>query len=381
MCMGGMPTPAIAHILWALLFGFRVRKGWAASIESRDTCNDEIALVQMRPGLVKLGNDRKMQTSGRMLQANRLEKVGGVQSKAIRMPQSKANATYDVETNCLVNTGGSCVIEDCARFRGPTTCHFDRCLCTEGCSTADGSCTNHTYKTVLKDFTMRDFRFGRYLYVDDVLWHVAMSDDNSSELNHFTLMETHDGEFIIYAKANPDFAIAIQRTESSSRRRYSPPTVTYSVTQTNVKGEYGVGFDPSAPNVAITLTEPPGGYNDERRPKAYQFNGAHPVMLQSFAHPRHYIYSPYWGGALDQASVEDDDPGDGGLWIFDPPLPMEYIRGKNKRLDHFKGIRCSFDCHGPESKTFKNIGLALVIGLGVMCAVCSIAGLVMYAKQ
>merc|ERR1712232_223850 len=114
--------------------------------------------------------------------------------------------------------------------------------------------------------------------------------------------------------------------------------------QVNVKGDDGLGFDPSAKSVSLTLTAPPGGYSKIRQTH-YAFNGPFPVMLQSFDHQRHYIYSPV-ASAGDAPAVSHDDPGDGGLWIFEPPLPSRYYTGTTRKVEAFRGHRCQWDCHG-----------------------------------
>jgi hypothetical protein len=223
-----------------------------------------------------------------------------------------------------------------------------------------------------KDFTIRNFRWGTYLFPDDTLNHLATSSSNKSKDTLFTLMETHDGEMIIYTNADPDYAVAIRRHIRDHVTDYRP-------TQVNVKGALGgTGFDPSAPGVAMTFTEPPGGYHDERRPKIYGFNGSYPIMLQSFNHPRYYIYAPDMT-ITDAVEGHYDDPGDGGLWIFDPPLPEDWLTTeRGGKLEKYRGQRCAWDCHGP-SKASNYVIWIVGIGAGVLvtCCLCFVCVMVL----
>lgn len=298
----------------------------------------------------------------------------GLQAKA-RMAQD-ANATYNPykdyrpSNTCLLNTGASCETQPCAESLGAEVCLWGRCVCTAGCATASGTCAAGAYTILHDNFTMYDMRFGRYLFVDNEMWHISMTKYDSSEYNRFTLVQTRDGKQILYSKGDPNFAVAVEGMMNPQTLR---PSGSFEVQQAEIRAGWGnIGFVPSVPNVALTLTEPPGGYDDVLRPEGFSLNGTYPVMLQSFKFPRHFIFSPYWGMlGLGNAEVNYDDPGDGALWLMDPPLPQEYITGAKRIVQPYVGTRCSFDCHGaganPDSALF---ALLTVVLLACACGSC-----------
>lgn len=288
---------------------------------------------------------------------------------AVNYLKDDTNATLHNHKTCLLNTGGTCTFDSCDRVRGPTTCYDDMCLCSNGCAGADGTCTNHNYKVILESFTLRDFRYGQYLIADDSTADISTSHDKSSRYNLFTLVETHDHAYVMYSKGSPDYAVQIAEERDDKDRTW------WTVGQVQVKGDDG--FDISVPSFALVLTGPPGGYDDSRRPKEYPFNGERPVMLQSFKHPGHYIYSQYAG----DADVNKGDPGDGGLWIFDPPLPDSfYKKGSDRKIGAFRGEVCSFDCHGKGSGSWNSAWIIVMIVIGLCICCCLLAWLTVRAS-
>lgn len=299
-------------------------------------------------------------------------------SKAWLEDLSKAstNYTYQPKTTCLVNTGGNCTERGCAKFRGETTCDRNRCMCTAGaCSGADGICTGHDYAVVLDDFTIRDLRYGRYLSASETPYRITMTDKKSDQRSRFRLVETHDGAFIIYSKANPDNAITIGKAWSPNYWVIPGTATKFSAMQSDVKGQAwnNDDWDPSVRNIALTLTQPPSGYDDSQRPVDYPFKDQQPIMLQSFRYPKTYICSDYYPelfgpyvGGTPSAAARSGDQGDGCLFVFDPPLPKEWITS----VKHFSGDACDLDCHGSWSWGFwlilGSIGLC-ICGPGLFC--------------
>lgn len=275
-----------------------------------------------------------------------------------------------LDARCLINTGGSCAVQSCSTGRGHTKCESARCLCEKGCAGANGVCTKNRYKVILEDCTIRNFRYGSYLYAEAGGSHLSSSGDNKSEENHFMLLETHDGKFVIYSRTYPDHVVAISRHRTQEMVSFRPneESVKGALTIDEVKHILPDEFIPSARDVALSFTAPPGGYDDEHRDHAYRFNGDFPVMLESVAFKRHYIYAPRVSVAEDVFTAYDD-PGDGALWIFDPPLPEAIISGNQSRLQQFVGRRCNTDCHDKTSEVgIQWFGLFL-LAVGIVIAV------------
>jgi hypothetical protein len=263
------------------------------------------------------------------------------------LSQNGLNASLNGEVgtpNCLTSTGGTCTLAQCSSFRGPATCQFPaRCMCQPGfCAGADGVCTEGEYKVLLDNFQIKNFRWNKYLYVSRIFDQVGIS-EKITDASNFKLVETADKRWILYSKKFPDYAIAVtlgaDTSTTDSTTYISHKGETYRVTQKHVLGK--VGLAPSVDRVALTLSQPPGGYEEESNKE--RFNGAYPVMLQSHSYSRRYIYSSPFSFYLD---VSHDDPGDGAYWVFEPPLNKSYFTGSNSLVEKFQGRRCTFDCHG-----------------------------------
>jgi hypothetical protein len=245
--------------------------------------------------------------------------------------------------------------------------------------------------------------------------------ENIDARSFFTLYKTPDGAFVIYSDHHPDHAIAIESwwgcgnadeanknhfpieeeeelakqmqhgddddDDDDDKKGHAKQTngckkeIFWDAILPNVKKEWrtsGEGpdpdkFEPSAPTVALTITAPPRGYDDEKRAKAYRFNGTYPVMLQSHMFSNRFMYVDFYGEPGDFPKIAHMDPGDGGLWVFDPPLPMELIFGDQGAIVEFNGDRCAHNCHGANnigqmsSAAYYVIWVMFAIGL-LICA-------------
>mmetsp|Transcript_11990 Transcript_11990/g.21961 ORF Transcript_11990/g.21961 Transcript_11990/m.21961 type:complete len:332 (+) Transcript_11990:254-1249(+) len=303
----------------------------------------------------------------------------GTGLEANLLSKSSHNGTSQEELNlsarpdCLINTGGTCMLQSCSIARGPTVCSAGQCLCPSGwCSGADGRCYKGDYKLILDYFTIRNYRWeGEYMYASVFAvgynYGLRVSKDNKTDKSRFRLYEMPDGAVIITNVAYPNYAITISKhvsrdTSSDSNDRFSTSStsvtsVSYGVQLSNLGGTglLTFGFEPSSDWQALYLYAPPGGSY-----QSYLTGGA--VMIGSYRYPRHYLYVPGMSWAVD---VFKDDPGDGALWIFDPPLPADFP------LRQFEGRICSFDCSGSESFTYKVVKW---VGIGV--GIIAVAGLV-----
>jgi hypothetical protein len=193
---------------------------------------------------------------------------------------------------------------------------------------------------------------------------LSTSADDKDKQNHFMLVETHDGKFIIYSKIYPDHVVAISRHKTHSASSFSP-------NQENIKGASDIDqvsesfppdHIPAARDVALAFTEPPGGYDDDERDDGYEFEEVRPVMLQSATFKRHFIYAPRVSMAHNVFTTYDD-PGDGGLWVFDPPLPKAIIGG---HLEKFDGHKCRKDCYDESTHETIQVFGACQLALGMV---------------
>lgn len=108
--------------------------------------------------------------------------------------------------------------------------------------------------------------------------------------------------------------------------------VQYPLTRNVQGGWLGWGADPPMPDLLMQF---------ERAPQVHQQDDYQLVMIKNSYN--HYLYMPTWGlygfaGWGTRAYPED--PGFGGYWYFDPPLPAEVWDA----MPSYSGRTCDFEC-------------------------------------
>jgi hypothetical protein len=236
--------------------------------------------------------------------------------------RQQANVTAhlgsDAEPNCLQNTGGTCAVYDCAAWRGRTTCTSMRCFCAPGmCAGADGKCYDRPYETLLEGVRIRNVRWPTmYMYLRAWSSGVHVSEDRFTSASSFKLRQFPDGNILLSNNAYPRYVIHVyyeQKCDSSEhggthcRESWEP-----------VANNIGGWGEMSAVTAALALETAPDGRS---------------VMIRSVDYQDRYLYIPRMSW---QVNTNSGDPGTGGYWVFDPPLPS--------KPRPFGGRRCSFDC-------------------------------------
>jgi len=96
----------------------------------------------------------------------------------------------------------------------------------------------------------------------------------------------------------------------------------------NVDGGFtSLGFAPGMKELGMHIKLAPETSSD----------GDQPVMLSSNLYPKRHLYVPSddW-----EVRGHSDDPGAGGYWYFEPPLPADV----KSKLVKYSGPRCSMNC-------------------------------------
>jgi len=236
----------------------------------------------------------------------------------------KQNAKLHANIDCLTNTGGTCVVQNCLEWRGPTNCSWGGCYCQPGhCAGSDGKCYSKTYGTLLDRFRIRNVRWpDMYLYVSWFwFWNkLYVSSDGATSAGEFNLKELPDGDFILLSSLYPDYMIKTDYFKSCTGNQDK----TTHCTESYMPMCSGISsfVSPSVPAAALRFTTAPDGSS---------------VMISSNDYPSNYWYIPHFSWTLNTHYM---DPGTGGYWVFDPPLP------KTTRLESYRGRRCAYDCGG-----------------------------------
>lgn len=245
---------------------------------------------------------------------------------------------------CIQNTGGMCSMSDCAAFRGTTTCDkaagFGRCFCPNGgCSGTDEVCYDATAKPYAEIggpgqvYQIRNARFpAQYLQMrDSVTGAVLTSEDRSLPKSGFTLVLPPAGlsmpAYLLYSDNVKDFAVIIT---SAEKRGYQ--TVGWRITGTLL----GAGADPPISFLGLRLTRAPVAPADGSNTTL--------IMISGSTNSDQYMFLPAVSttasiGGWD-VRIQKNDPGAGGYWVFEPPLPASVISA----LQPYSGPRCSWYC-------------------------------------
>jgi len=231
--------------------------------------------------------------------------------------------------NCVENTGGTCAVENCAAWRGNTTCSVGRCFCAPGtCAGADGQCYRQANREIAHGFRLRNARWpDQYMYVS-VFGGLAVSTSLNNQ-SMFNLWETpgqgaNASEFLLQSEGWPNYVATIAKEQFCTG---NGPSGGQSCTTETVGATAAVQLvtSSSVEKLTVRLVSAPTYLGAP--------NNTQSLMISSFTYPGWFLYLSSYSWSV-QAFL--GDPGVGGYWIADPPLPLE--------LPAYTGPRCSWYC-------------------------------------
>jgi len=232
----------------------------------------------------------------------------------VRRHQEAANTSSHLPaytTECFSFTGGTCLTSTCDAFRN-AECIDKKCLCEKGCSGADGKCYDAKNKKVASKFYLSNGKYDKYkMYFQAMSAFGQMKTTQiwssmNNEQDLFDLFEVPGGE-----GAKKSYFLASSKWENQV-----------------------VGFKATTG----TALSPFGAYAVDLREKASVLDtwGPSNIMLSvcSLGPRSSYPGAIQIGGNLMEKTVwayvhagsylvygSMTSPGDGGIWIPDPPLP------------------------------------------------------------
>jgi len=252
-----------------------------------------------------------------------------------------SNMTQDV--TCIERTGGTCMLSNCANFRGPTQCYAGSCFCKTGyCSTVQGECVQQKNRKIASKIILRNARYPSYVmymatYNSD-LW-ISKQTMNESAFNLFEL-PGEEGFLLGSEKYGTWVAAFDERVECDDRSTSgsgrgiasSGTTCTDRIEASAVPIHQFVTN--AAEKLAVNLLAAPE-YEGEPA-------GVQSVMIESYKYPRRFmtVTSASW-----DVSAGYNDRGAGCYWLIEPPLKI--------KLKPYKGPRCSFNCGSYGSHSLK----------------------------
>lgn len=283
------------------------------------------------------------------------------------VPSEKTSVPSEMTASCMKHTGGTCLVSKCADWRG-AGCELGRCFCPEHrCAGADGSCYKETYKTLIQQLKIRNVRWpDMYMYAARThhTVYVGQTTDSTSE---FTLRQFPDKEDVLLTSVEwPDHVVHV--VEQDSCQDYSLVDLHHQQrTSTNHSGVPNYKVDCSEKGCVIRQEQQQqqqhqlqqqqsadGCFSYEPQSRALEgmLSGSHLsaptaalrleaspegdyVMINSDEFFGHYFYVSHGKWTVN---TYKGDPGTGGYWTFDPPLPESF------KLPKYDGPRCSDDC-------------------------------------
>lgn len=238
------------------------------------------------------------------------------------------------------------MLEACHSWRR-SECKGGKCVCTNACVGIDEKCytgSDAVYQYIGGEKQVYRLINARWpenrLYCDDSFLGIrgvgAGKDPNRG--HEFTLLQPPSDNqgrkgHLLYSTTWPDSAITFDAVKVAK----TGGTVGYSPTFKKVNDADLFGRVPSIIDLAIYLAQAPGQSPDANRSL---------VMIGSMKYPNQYLYMPEF--STTSVAVWKDDPGAGGYWYFEPPLPKEF----QEQLPLFNGPHCTHACGQVRSASF-----------------------------
>jgi hypothetical protein len=162
-----------------------------------------------------------------------------------------------------------------------------------------------------------------YMYISSWSEEVYVNEDRFTNVGLFQIKQFPDGNVIVASHAFPSYVMRVRYDRQCTEDHgHSDCTEEWKPVVTHVEGGYVLGVEVSAPTAAMEIVySPEGGF----------------LMMHSLDSPERYLYIPRMSW---QVNTYHGDPGTGGYWVFDPPLPADF------QPRQFRGRRCIFDCGG-----------------------------------
>lgn len=221
-------------------------------------------------------------------------------------------------TDCFTDTGGTCMVQQCAAWRGAQCGKSWKCICPEGsCSGADGKCYRQKYESLGK-FRIRNAKFPAYYMYVSAYWNGLYVTEQLSPQSDFMIKKMPDESVIMSPLLFPQYVVRTEEDRQCDGDGHNEHcTYSYDPEVTYISGWF---TDMSAISASLHL-------------ETINHEGQDYVMIANADHPDRYFDTSNFGSTINTGR------GDNGLysyWIFEPPLPF--------KPPAFRGRRCSFNC-------------------------------------
>lgn len=211
--------------------------------------------------------------------------------------------------NCLVDTGIACK-SACLEQQGSTQCQTGRCVCSRGCVGVDGYCREAKYKRANSTFVLRNAHWPSFVLAESSFaGALEVSSAPESADSHWMATELPSGNgqhqgLLLSTLSRPEHALSL-----ISKLECDPENLDTCVMLWSASLQPLTEPEVSARGIAVLLQRAPGKLGNQ---------GA--VLIRPYLSwsGSHFLFVPRgsWG-----VGVSNGDPGPGGYWFMDPPMP------------------------------------------------------------
>lgn len=218
-------------------------------------------------------------------------------------------------TECFTWTGGTCFMFGCDAERGDTECSSSRCMCTRGCAGSDGKCYNGLKNQIVaSSFTLQNVKWpDQSMYIPSGV--AAVVEDqlrtSTSDGSKFSLYMLPDGSYLMASAEWPDYVVDISLTEIVLPRTKNSDAV--EIPRWDVRAHRLGWWHGGLRTSSLKICNP----DDTEHPDAVLFRNMYSGTIRpATIFIRHGSWKIY-------GYIISDDPGNGGYWIPEPPLPFK----------------------------------------------------------
>lgn len=203
------------------------------------------------------------------------------------------------------------MIFNCDAERDDTVCETHKCMCPHGCAGGDGKCYNGKKNIkIAGGFKLKNVKWpDQEIYMPSGFAatfesQLRTSTDDGSKFDLFLLP---DETYLLASSEWPEYVVDMTKTELFELP-LGQSGVTIPVTRWDVRAHRLGYWNGGLASVPLLLCNP----GDPTHPEAVVFrNTANATIFIRFGSWKVYGYSL------------TSDPGEGGYWIPEPPLPVE----------------------------------------------------------
>lgn len=235
--------------------------------------------------------------------------------------------------SCIQNTGVSCDGK-CDAIRGATECSNGKCVCSTGCSSSAGICIQQENVLVASGLRLQNARWPTYYLVASSMNDEIQVGDFQDPLARFNLymlpgQGEHPQDFLLIPEGSPAHCVAVvhkylcsdlmdQRSAKDEDKHNISLTGPMSLTGQKCTHSWDAQTQhmspafsayPSVQETAVRLWQAPNAKDG-----AVTIRGAGDHVSKFL-----FSHEGSW-----RVRTRSDDPGLGGYWIPEPPLPFKF---------------------------------------------------------